>query len=309
MVQITEIRNEVFGNCLRLENGIIELEVSLDFGPRILHFSLKGKENMFYNDLEKTALKDSVAFYGDEQLRLYGGHRIWISPEVVPRCYHPDNLPVTYKKTENGVIVSGPIEEHTNIQKIMKITVYPDKPEVGIDHSITNHSLWDIEFAVWCITIMDAGGKTVIPIANKAEKSAAFLPNRNISLWEYTAMNDKRVYWGKDYITINQQPGFEKPFKIGVNNDSGWGAYFNKGQVFLKFFTPIENGILPDNGCNYEVYANNLMLEMETLGEMEILAPGETVSHMEEWEIYESGYMPGTDEDEITKEINKFLNK
>ena len=44
-----KFRHEVFGDCLKLENNHIELVAALEFGPRILHLSLRGKENIFYN--------------------------------------------------------------------------------------------------------------------------------------------------------------------------------------------------------------------------------------------------------------------
>jgi len=305
-IAIKEIRDAVFGNCLKLENGLIELVVALDFGPRIIHFSLCGKENMFYTDPEKKPLGDMLEVYGTERCILYGGHRIWISPEILPRCYHPDNEPVTAEQSENGVIVKGAIEKFNNIQKIMEINMFPDLPEVEINHSIVNCGMWDIEYACWCITMFDKGGKGIIPMPSD---KTGLLHNRSISLWDYSDMSDKRVYWGKDFITLKQDPNCATPFKLGINNTDGWGAYFNKGQAFFKFFEPNNDGILPDNGCSYESYTNDFMFEAETLSEIALVEPGGVLSHTEEWEIYETDGIPGNDETEIRKAVEKYLTK
>ena len=305
-VEIIKCKSDTFGNCVKLTNGIAELMVTLDFGPRIIHFSLCGKENMFYNDLEKKPLGEKLDIYQGEQMKLYGGHRIWLSPEILPRCYYPDNSPVTYETTENGIIVSGPVEKFTNIQKTMNITMFPGVPDVNIDHTIINCGVWDIELSVWCITMMDKGGKAIIPMP---ARNTELLPNRNISLWDYSEMNDERIYWGKDFITLAQDSNIDKPFKLGLNNEAGWGAYFNKGQVFFKFFEPVLNGVYPDNGCSYEAYTNNTMLEIESLSEVELIAPGDCLSYAEEWEIYEADIIPSNDENEIRDAVNKYVYK
>jgi len=303
-LKINEVRYDVFGNCLVLENGLIELTVALDYGPRILRFSLRGKENMFYNDYEKKPLGDELEIYGGERSILYGGHRIWLSPEILPRCYHPDNLAVTVEKHENGLILKGAVEKHTGIQKIMDIAVTEDAPEIKIDHTIVNHGLWEIELGVWCITMLEKGGKAIIPMP---DTKTGLLHNRNISLWDYSDMSDSRVYWGKNYITLTQNPKISQPFKLGLNNEAGWGAYFNKGQVFLKFFEPELNAVFPDNGCCYESYTNDFMLESETLSGIDLLGPGDSISHAEDWEIYEAKDVPGRDENEIKEIMAKYL--
>jgi len=301
-----ETVHEAFGNCLRISNGAAELAVSLDFGPRILHYSLPGKENMLYNDPEKKPLGDPLETYGGDQCVLYGGHRIWISPEILPRCYHPDNVPVEYEKRENGVIIKGAVEKFTGIQKIMNIDMGSDSSAVRIDHTIINHCVWEIELGVWCVTMFAPGGKEVIPMPNKA---TGLLHNRNISLWDYTDMSDKRIRWGRDFITLTSDINAAQPFKLGLNNDAGWGAYFNRGQVFFKFFDPVVNGILPDNGCNFESYTNNFMIEIESLSDVRILAPGGTISHAEEWALYAADAAPGDNENEIRGAVDRYLYK
>ena len=32
-----------YGNCVKLENGVVELYVTVDLGPRVIHYSTVGK--------------------------------------------------------------------------------------------------------------------------------------------------------------------------------------------------------------------------------------------------------------------------
>jgi hypothetical protein len=134
-----------------------------------------------------------------------------------------------------------------------------------------------------------------------------FLPNRNIVLWDYTNMNDSRIYWGKDFITLKQDKTITNPFKLGFYNEAGWCAVFVKGQAFFKYFEPVSEWEYPDGGCNYEAYTNGDMIESESLGALELLQPGEWANHIEEWSLYEEEGVSPTDEEDIRRIISKYV--
>ena len=304
-VSITAYNDAHWGNCVKMTNNIIELLVTVDFGPRVIHLSRIGKENMMYQDFSRSALGEKQKEF-DDQLRLCGGHRLWISPEVMPRCYYPDSAPVQWEASEDTARFTAPAEKFNNIQKIIEITMIGDEPAVQIEHIVRNLGAWDIEFAHWCITMLDKGGKEIIPMPKRV---TGYLANRNISLWDYSEMNDERVYWGKNFITLAQNPNKANPFKLGLNNEDGWAAYFNKGQVFIKYFDPVLEGFYPDNGCTFETYTNGAMLECETLGEFVRLEPGEECGFTEEWELHEADKMPSDDEEEIAGIMSQYVSE
>ncbi|MDP8214012.1 MAG: hypothetical protein RAO92_03640 [Candidatus Euphemobacter frigidus] len=68
-------------NCLRLTNGLVEVVVTTDVGPRVIRYGFSDAPNMFC-EVEK----DRGRIGGDEW-RMYGGHRLWHSPEDNPRTY------------------------------------------------------------------------------------------------------------------------------------------------------------------------------------------------------------------------------
>jgi len=303
-VKIQNVKDSVWGNCVHMTNGMVELLVTVDFGPRVISCSRVGMENMFHTDPEKKPLWEPFEEFNGDEFKLYGGHRLWVSPEVLPRCYHPDNKPVECTPIDDGMTFTAPIEAWSGVQKSISIRLDANNPSASIMHTITNKGAWDVELALWSITMMAAGGKTVIPMPNA---QTGVLHNRTLSLWDYSDMNDSRVYWGKDYITIKQDAAAEKPFKVGLNGDHGWGAYFNKGQVFLKYFEPVSDGVYPDGGCSYESYTNDVMLEAETLSEIMVLEPGASATHLEEWELHEAAAIPSNDEAEIKAAVEKYI--
>ena len=123
MASITAYSDAQWGNCVKITNNIIELLVTVDFGPRVIHLSRIGKDNMMYQDLSRSTIGEKLKEY-DDQLRLCGGHRLWISPEVMPRCYYPDSAPVQWEVCGNTVRFTAPVETLNNILVLTKLLVF-----------------------------------------------------------------------------------------------------------------------------------------------------------------------------------------
>lgn len=305
-VCIKEIQYGQWGNCVEVSNGIIDLVATLDFGPRIIRFGLVGRENEFFEDVEKKLCAKGKAFevFGGGEWYIYGGHRLWTSPEGNPRSYYPDNQKVAWGKTENGIRLTPEPEKGTQVQKEIEVIMCPDEAKVKVIHRITNTGIWDIEFAPWALSVMAPGGKEVVP---QPQRDTGLLGNRILALWPYTRMNDKRVYWGEQFITLRQDPTENHKFKFGLSNEEGWAAYFNHNNLFVKRYQHVQEGTYPDFGVSFETFTNPVMLEIESLGQLKNTAPGETAEHVEEWQMFADVSMPPNDEAAIEAIVNTYI--
>lgn len=296
-----KIQNMPYGgweNCIHITNHVVELIVTVDVGPRIIRYGFIDQEN------EMCEVESTIGLRGGDEWRVYGGHRLWHSPESKPRTYEPDNYPVTWERILNGVKTIQDVEPLSKIKKEMEIILHPENSRVRILHRLTNVGHWPIELSVWSITAMAKGGKEVIP---QTQKDTTLLPNRIIALWPYTRLNDPRIYWGEKYIILQQNPDIRYPFKLGIPNEEGWAVYFNHGHLFLKYYTHTANASYPDFGVSYETYVNEFMLEMETLSHLTKLEPEMSVEHVEEWELFSNVPMPSNNEEEIERIIKHYL--
>ena len=281
-------------NCVEVSNGIIDIIATTDVGPRIIRFGFVGKENEFCE------VEEQLGKTGGDEWRIYGGHRLWHSPEDKRRSYHPDNTPVQWKEIENGIVLTQDTEPWAQIKKEIELVMSPDKAEVKVIHRMTNMGAWDIELAAWALSVMAPGGKQIVP---QVTRDTGLLPNRMMSLWPYTKLNDHRVYWGEKYITIQQDPNEKTAFKIGLPNEDGWAAYINHGHMFVKKFNHYMDAIYPDyTASSYETYTIDFMMEMESLSPLELLAPGDTIEHEETWTLIDNVNVPA-DEKEIDEKI------
>jgi len=264
-------------NCIRLYNDEIELVVATDIGPRIVKFGFINKQNFFY------LLPDHLGKMGGAEWRIYGGHRLWLAPEAMPRSYNPDNEKVEFVVHDNRIELIQAKETITGIVKEMEITLSDDKNEVKVLHRLVNKNLWDVELAAWSLSVLAQGGRAIIPQEPYREGDDYLLPARPLALWQFTKMNDPRWIWGAKYIQAKQDTSAISEQKIGVLNKQGWTAYYLNGEVLIKKFDFNSDAVYPDYGCNNETYINGHFLEIETLGPLTKIPPGGALEHTEHW--------------------------
>jgi hypothetical protein len=267
-------------NCYRLANDHVDLILTADVGPRIIRLGFVNQANLFKENTDqmgKTAGDDWLAF---------GGHRLWHAPEAVPRTYYPDFEPVLIQEIEHGLIATQKPELTTGIQKQIKVTLSPDKPEVFLRQRLINHNLWAIEAAPWALSVMAPGGVAILPLPPRAPHPEFLLPTCSLSVWPYTNLSDHRFVFGEKYILLKQDPNANTPQKIGIFNSNGWAAYVNHGSLFKKQAPLQFEGIYPDFGVNFEVFTNRDMLELEILGPLETIPPKGQIELQEHWTLY-----------------------
>lgn len=288
MTDITEITYKNFGKCLKLENETASVIVTVDVGPRIISYSLNGKENILFEDTDRVFYENGEEFkkyFGDTTWYIYGGHRLWSSPESFPHSYVPDNAPVEYSILPDGGVALFPPDTRTGQRHLIEVWLDKDgenTSKVRVCHNIMNVSGAIVTLAPWAMSVCSAGGVEIFP---QNTKDSGLLSNRRNVFWPYSDINDDRFFLGNRYGTLQQVPGAEGRFKIGMNNEDGWAAYVNKGQIFLKKFRVDNDLEYPDYGCNFETFTNGIFLECESLGELKTLKDKQAVSIQENWEL------------------------
>lgn len=312
MSKITVEKNfsNLWGDCIKVSNGETEFVATVEMGPRIIRFGKVGGPNELFEDPAKEAFvehEELEKFWGNRRYYNMGGHRLWHSPEDMPKTYLNNYAPITYEILSNGVKIESEYKEISLKNTI--IATMSDDGELNVKHYVTNIGSKKVELAPWAITILALGGLEVIPTS---QRETGFLSNRSLMIWPYADVKDKRFNMSNKYIcmTTDDKGDTENvnAFKIGINNVDGYAMYFNHNNLFIKRFEYEENGNYPDNGCNFETYTNFRLMEMESLGKIQEINPGESVTHTEIWNLYTDVKMPETEE-EIDMIVEKYINK
>ncbi len=289
VIQLEKINYRGWPNCYRLSNASMELTVTTDVGPRLIHFGFVGGDNEF------AGVSADLGQTGGGEWRVYGGHRLWHAPEAMPRTFFPDNEPVAFETCSEFVRVVQPTEPTTGIQKEMDIHLWPEAARVQVKHRLRNCGLWAVELAAWALTAMAPGGTAVIPLPSRGAHPENLQPNSLLTLWPYTDLSDPRWRWGRKYVLLRQDPDQSQPQKIGASVPDGWVAYARDGHLFVKTFSPVARAAYPDFGCSVEAFTNAEMLELETLGPLTRLEPGAAVEHAENWFLFHDVPTPTSD--------------
>jgi hypothetical protein len=273
-----------WNRCVRIVAGNTEAIVTLEVGPRIIRYGFIGGPNElveYAKDMGKT---------GGDEYRSYGGHRLWIAPEEDPKTMHPDNGEVEYREEDGWHIFTAPTEKWF-VQK--EIRIKPEGEALRIEHRIYNRGVYASELAPWSLTVMAPGGVCLFPQAEHIPHSEKVLPARPLVLWHYTDMSDSRWTWGKNVVRLAHHAD-KGAQKVGTFVEQGYAAYANNGNVFLKRFGAEQEYVYPDDGCNFETFTRQDMLEVESLGPVETIFPGEHCTHRETWYLAQ-GQPPADD--------------
>jgi hypothetical protein len=271
---------EVFVDHPFLKNSFLQIEY-LTNSLRIMGLTPADKTNMLADIGDFPPIPTP---YGDFHFR--GGHRLWHAPESMPRTYIPDEGELKIAELPDGVSLETQTEPVTGIRKRIEIHLAKDKPFATLTHTLINDGLWPVELAPWAITQFRLGGTVILPMPVGNADPDGLLPNRQFALWPYARINDPRLKLDDEFILFKAN-ALLPPFKIGYFNPQGWLAYWLDGVLFRKTFE-VHSGLShPDHNCNSEIYCNDQFVELESLAPLKLLPPGESVSHMETWDLTE----------------------
>lgn len=263
-----------------IENAHLRLEYLTGAGPRLLRLMSRGSSRNLFAEIPQVSWETPHGRYHP-----FGGHRLWLAPEVPELTYVPDGVSPQVEALPDGVRLTGLTETQTGIRKAMEVHLDPSRPQVTIDHVLTNLADREVEFAPWAITQMAAGGLAVLPDFISPGAATGLQADRALALWPYTRLTDPRLCFLDDLILVRSD-ATTAPCKIGLHSSHGWLGYYHQGVYFRKQAQPDRSRIYPDFGCNLEVYVDHRFLELETLGPLTRMAPGASLTHRETWQVW-----------------------
>jgi hypothetical protein len=287
----------------RIDTGELELIAPTAIGPRVLHLSLEGRENLFYND------QASLGNTGEEDWQLRGGHRIWHAPEHPERTYVPDNDAVQVQTGRDFIQLTGAEEIPTGITKTMRIEVVGPNT-FRLSHLLEYSGLWPVEFSGWTPTVMRGGCLGVTPTLPRGKHPRDLLPAYALIPWLYTDLGQPCWSFPGEAIVLDSAK-VESPQKIGITAYPAWSAAWHPEGCFIKFAEFDAEADYPDGGSVFETFSNGEMLELETLGPLEELDGGDSIEHVEYWTVLPDVPRPDSEEvivNELTPAVEAWID-
>ncbi len=300
-VKIEKTSYKGWSNCYKVSNGDIELIVTGDVGPRVIRLGFPGGQNLFKE------YEDQLGKTGEAAFQLRGGHRIWVAPELLATTWAPDNVPVKIEIKGGVLEATEPVEPSTGLQKQIIVRMADSGATVEVQHRVRNTTPWTIEFAPWALTIMSPGGTGISGFPPRGKHPEVLPATNPLTMWAYTDLSDKRWKITKKYIALRQDAQVKEPQKIGLFNPHTWGAYLLGSELFLKEMTADPSKTFTDFGCSFETFTNHEMLEMETLGPLQKVEPGQAAEHVEHWSLHKNIRISEWTDAELDQTVGKLL--
>ena len=281
MISIKQVNYQGWANSWLVSNGEVELVLTGDVGPRVMRYGFAGGQNFFKE------FADQMGKTGEAAWQPRGGHRVWIAPEDIVKSYAPDNSPVDIQVQGDSITCTGPVEALTGLEK--KVTVKLAESGTGVEliHEIRNAGAEPYYLAPWVLTMLAPGGAGIHGFPPRGTHPEMLEPTNPLVMWAFTHLDDPRWRLSRKYLVLRQDPNNSNPQKLGTYNRHTWGAYLLHGELFVKRYEAIAGPAdYPDFGCTFETFTNADILELETLGPLTKLAPGQSVSHTERWSAH-----------------------
>lgn len=268
-------------NCWRVSNGVVEAVITSDVGPRVMRYGFAGGQNFFKE------FADQMGRSGEPQWQLRGGHRIWMAPEDPVRTYAPDNGPVQVERAADGIICTELPEPLTGIEKQIALRMDPTGTGIEVTHRLRNAGTAPSRLAPWALSMMAPGGTGIHAFPPRGTHPEMLAPTNPLVMWAFTNLADPRWRLLERYLVLRQDPANPVPQKLGSFHPHTWAAYLLNGELFVKRYeAPGDPSLYPDFGCSFEMFTNADFLELETLGPVATLAPGDAVTHVERWSAF-----------------------
>lgn len=262
-------------DAVRLTAGSIQATVATGFGPRVIGFGAANGPNLFA-ELSNAGidLPDGRRFV------FHGGHRLWVAPEEPARTYEPDADPVEIAETTAGLVVAQSTTTADGLVKSLELSAVGEAT-LEVRNVITNRSTDDVAVVPWAITQLAPGGIGILPHGIPGADG----PQASTMLvgWPYTDLADPGLHIETDLVLVATDRS--TPTKIGTDLQRGWLAYVMGERVFVKRANHVEGAYFVDRGAAAQIYCDGSFIELETLGPLQTLAPGDAATLVETWTL------------------------
>jgi hypothetical protein len=275
-------RVDYFGytDCIALENETTRVVLCHQAGGRVLEYSLRG-QNAIWLDPEQ---KGWVWRPGERGPDLCGG-RFDIGPEMLipsrPALWlGPWKAEATGPRTARLTSVE---DAGTGVQLIREFKLDATSSRLLCTQTIRNVSDRTTSWCHWSRTFGLGGGIVVMPL------TPSRFPNSYVMYEPGSLINarpkDPNIRTRDGFLEVLGTPKYPK---LGMDSLAGWFAYLTPNNLlFAKRYA-----VYPDRSYNEVAgltisiwYDRNVRCELEPIGPMEKLAPGQSASFTEDWKL------------------------
>lgn len=285
-----------------LKNGIITLAAVPKIGGRVMQYDLGTHPSIY---IHKSMIGKSIVS-GDSMV---GGFRQLPSPQSDFQWPSPPKVDfgiytctILENNADSAVIsLLSPIEDsnldkyktHKGLQFKRDITLYKGTSRVKVVMTMYNKGQQSMTHGIWDITQSLCSNNDLADLENfwvyfQRYQQSTLGGNKGFVQYE-NAATGAAAQWIPDAAPGNIMGAQFKKLrgKIGADCRAGWICFNDRydAYAYVKTFNYQNGKSYPDSGASVQVYTypNMNMLEVEVLGPLSTIAPGDSVTLEENW--------------------------
>jgi len=275
-------RVDYFGydDCIELKNESTRVVLGHHAGGRILEYSLNGTNAILLDPEQAGWVWDGKKGIGPT------GGRFDIGPEnLIPKrdALWLGPWEAEILGSEKGRMTS--VEDNaTGVQLTRDFELDDNSSRLRVTQTIRNISDRMTRWCHWSRTFSTGHGICIVPLDDRSK-----FPDGYIMYGPGRVMNyrpgDPNIAKDGDYLVVRDTP--LRP-KLGMDSHAGWFAYLTTDDLlFVKQYPTFPDRVYNEMaGLTISIwYKEDQVCELEPIGPMEALEPGESVSFTETWTL------------------------
>ncbi|MCX8035569.1 MAG: DUF4380 domain-containing protein [Candidatus Sumerlaeia bacterium] len=282
--EIQTVAFQGWTDCLEISNGTARVIVAPAAGGRILHYSRDGGPNFLWEDprAEGDTLEALDRWFP------VGGYNLDIGPEIANLPIHLPLWLGRYAVERLGplsVRLTSPPDEDLPAQLIKEIKLDPSGAGLTIKQAMKNIGSQEAKWCLWdrTLTVADYAFLEINPRSRFPAGWSQRQGKRGEFRYDGQSPGSPRVQRiGNLLVTV---PG-RKTEKVGADSMTGWVAGFRNGWLYVKRFPVFADAHYGDGGNTVALYVDaQERTELEPMSPTVKLAPGQTYSFEERWDL------------------------
>jgi hypothetical protein len=287
--------------AIHLDNGLLRAAIVPDIGGRVLQFWLGEHPFLFANPHLAGRLFTPEENWGDGTLgswKNYGGNKTWPAPQgwSGPDQWAGPPDPVldsgrfrVLSAEPARASVQSPPDPRSGLQITRELSLAEGSARAVSSRTMRNVSDRPVRWSLWDVTQLECANRATCRMTVPLNPASRFPGGYQVMVGD--ADNPQ---WRTDDPTLFRVEYARQLGKVGLDSQAGWIAFSDGEWVFVHQFEVVPGAAYPDGGATVEVWTHGPgildgvdfsqehlrgeLMEMEVLGPMVTIAPGEEAS-------------------------------
>ena len=279
-----------YDNCIELSNKTTRVVLEPNMGGRVLYYELKGK-NILYIDKQQDGQKGRKLEIPTEPC----GGRFLFGPEKTlgeRELYMFGEWTGEITGEYSAKLISK-VDPKYGIRIVREFELDPNSSYVKMTQTMINESDKEQRYYYWSRVFAKGGGIAYVPLnphSRFPKGYALYGPTNPKNVIFYKPDDEPNIKKREGILEVIDTPTLPK---FGFDASEGWLAYISKDDLlFITKFDIEPKEMYGDLLANTSSiwYYKDIVCEIEPIGPVAVMQPGDSSSFSEHWYLYDYAY-------------------